>query len=170
MMKTFLSILVITFSLQLLAQDEVATTIVKTGQKVPMFSFSDENGKTTSISDLRGKVVLITFFATWCGPCRQELPQVQSDIYNKYKDNDQFKLLIFGREHSQKEVNEFKVAQGFTMPFFADKNRTVYSLFAEKYIPRNFLIDKNGIIIFSETGFNNEKFAELKNLIQKQIQ
>lgn len=169
-MKSILIILFVAFSFQISAQDELATTIVKKGQKVPAFTFTDENGKTFSISDFKGKVVMITFFATWCAPCRQELPHIQSDIYDKYKENSQFKLLIFGREHSQKEVNDFKAAQGFTMPFYADKNRTVYSLFAEKYIPRNFLIDKNGTIIFSETGFNNEKFTELKNLIQQQVQ
>ena len=169
-MKSILVILLVAFSFQISAQDELATTIVKKGQKVPEFTFTDEDGKTFSISDFKGKVVMITFFATWCGPCRQELPHIQSDIYDKYKENSQFKLLVFGREHSQKEVNDFKIAQGFTMPLYADKNRTVYSLFAEKYIPRNFLIDKNGIIIFSETGFNNEKFTELKNLIQQQIQ
>lgn len=168
-MKSILSVILIVFSLQIFAQDEIATTVVKKGQKVPEFSFTDGNGKTRSISELKGKVVMITFFATWCGPCRQELPKVQSDIYNKYKDNNDFELLIFGREHSQKEVNNFKVAQGFTMPLYADKNRSIYSLFAEKYIPRNFVVDKNGLIVLCESGFNEEKFSELKTLIQHEI-
>ncbi|MDX9881345.1 MAG: redoxin family protein [Prolixibacteraceae bacterium] len=168
-MRIFIFIFLIVATFQLPAQDEVATTLVKLNQPVPEFSFEDENGKTISISDYKGKTVLITFFATWCGPCRKELPLIQSDIYNKYKDNPNFKLLIFGREHSLKEVTDFKTTQGLSMPFYADKERSVYSLFASKYIPRNFLINGEGKIIFSETGFSAGKFEELRKLIQKNL-
>ncbi len=53
------------------------------------------------------------------------------------------------------------------MPFYADKERAVYSLFASKYIPRNFLINSEGKIVFSETGFDTDKFDELKKLIKE---
>jgi len=168
-MKIILSAILVFLFFQTQAQDELTTTRVRTGQKVPDFSFSDENGKTMSISDYRGKVVMITFFATWCGPCREELPHIQKEIYNRYKDNPNFRLLIFGREHSSDEMNNFKKTQGFTMPFFADKSRSVYSLFAEKYIPRNFLVEADGKIVFSETGFNDEKFSELKKRIEEYL-
>lgn len=168
-MRIFIFIFLIVAAFQLQAQDEVATTLVKLNQPVPEFSFKDETGKTISISDYKGKTVLITFFATWCGPCRKELPLVQSDIYNEYKDNPNFKLLIFGREHNLQEVSDFKKSQGFSMPFYADKERLVYSLFASKYIPRNFLINAEGKIIFSETGFDIDTFDKLKKLIQENI-
>ena len=168
-MRTFIFIFFIVAALQSAAQDEVATTLVKLNQPVPAFSFKDENGKAISISDYKGKTVLITFFATWCSPCRKELPLIQSDIYNKYKDNQNFKLLIFGREHNLQEVSDFKKSQGFSMPFYADKECAVYSLFASKYIPRNFLVNSEGKIIFSETGFDTNKFDKLKKLIQENI-
>jgi len=149
------------------AQEE--TTFVKLSGPVPDFSFEITPGMSKSISDLKGKTVLITFFATWCGPCKQELPHIQSEIYNKYKKNPNFALLIFGREHSWEEVNKFRTDNKFTMPFFPDPERKIYSKFAGQYIPRNFLISQEGKVLFSSIGFNVEEFNSLKELIEKQL-
>ncbi len=170
-MKKIFAILMMALACSVSAQtpDEIATTLVKLNETVPDFKFTDEGGKTVSITELRGKTVMITFFATWCGPCRSELPHIQSEIYNQYKDNSKFRLLIFGREHTAKEVAEFKAGQSFTMPFYADKDRSVYGLFAKQFIPRNFLIDTNGKIIFSSVGFAEKDFSALKELIAKKL-
>jgi len=77
-MKTKQLLLVITllaFTSSLFAQDEF--TLVKVGENAPDFSFASENGQSKKLSDLKGKVVWINFFATWCGPCRKELPHLQ---------------------------------------------------------------------------------------------
>jgi thiol-disulfide isomerase/thioredoxin len=99
-MKTKQLLLVLAFfafSFSLAAQDEF--TLVKIGDKAPDFSFSTEKGQAKKLSDLKGKVVWINFFATWCGPCRQELPHLQKEVYNKLKNNKNFELIILGREH-----------------------------------------------------------------------
>lgn len=108
-----------------LAQEE--TTFAKISEPVPEFEFEKSPGKTMNISELKGKTVLITFFATWCGPCRKELPVIQSDIYNKFRKNPNFEILIFGREHSWEEVTKFKEANKFSMPFYPDPDRKIYS-------------------------------------------
>jgi len=149
------------------AQEE--TTFVKLAGPVPDFNFEISPGLTKSISELKGKTVLITFFATWCGPCRKELPHIQSDIYNKYKKNPNFELLVFGREHSWEEVNKFKAENKFTMPFYPDAERKIYSKFAGQYIPRNFLISKDGKILFSSIGFDEKDFSALKEMIDNQL-
>lgn len=149
------------------AQEE--TTLVKLNDPVPAFMFERSPGKTQNISELKGKTVLITFFATWCGPCRKELPHIQSDIYNKYKKNPKFELLILGREHSWEEVNKFKEENKFTMPFYPDQERKIYSRFAGQYIPRNFLISSEGKVIFSSIGFEEKDFESLKKLIDQQL-
>lgn len=150
-----------------IAQEE--TTLVKVNDLVPDFSFEKEAGKKQSIADLKGKTVLITFFATWCGPCRQELPHIQSDIYNKYKKNPNFELIILGREHSWEEVTKFKNENKYTMPFYPDPERKIYSKFAGQYIPRNFVISAEGKILYSSIGFAEEEFKKLKEILAKEL-
>ncbi|MFA5330671.1 MAG: TlpA disulfide reductase family protein [Prolixibacteraceae bacterium] len=160
-------ILLIVSVLKGFAQEE--TTHVKITDKVPPFEYEKSPGKIQNISGLKGKIVLITFFATWCGPCRKELPFIQSDIYNKYKKNPNFEILIFGREHNWEEVNKFKDNNKFTMPFYPDPERKIYSKFAGQYIPRNFLISPEGTILFSSIGFNEKDFKSLKDAIENQL-
>jgi len=170
-MKSFIhNIILILFILvgySCFAQEE--TTFVKIGGPVPDFNYEISLGLTKSISDLKGKTVLITFFATWCGPCRKELPHIQSDIYNKYKKNPNFEILILGREHSWDEVNKFRAENKFSMPFYPDPERKIYSKFAGQYIPRNFLISPDGKILFSSIGFNEKDFSTLKDMIEIQL-
>ena len=154
-------------SLYTFAQEEA--TLVKIGDQVPSFTFETSPGKTQNISEFRGKTVLITFFATWCGPCRKELPHIQAELFNKYKNNPNFELLIFGREHSWAEVNKFKAENKFTMPFYPDPERKIFSKFAKQSIPRNFLISPEGKILFSTIGFEEKNFKSLKKMIDNQL-
>jgi len=154
----------ITFSLSLFAQDEF--TLVKKGQKAPDFTYETDPGKMAKLSDLKGKVVWINFFATWCGPCRQELPLLQKEVYDKHKNNENFVLLIFGREHDWATVNKFKTEKKYTMPFYPDVERKIFSLYAKQNIPRNFIIDKYGKVAVSSTGFTEKEFGEIVEKVE----
>lgn len=159
MKHLFLIFFLFFLTFNLLAQDEA--TLVKVGDKAPNFTIELENGKTKQLSDLKGKVVWINFFATWCPPCRQELPHLQKEVYNKLKNNPNFELIILGREHSWEEINKFKTDNKFNMPFYPDMGRKVFSLYANQNIPRNFIIDKEGKIAVASTGFNEKEFEEI---------
>lgn len=154
-------------STSIFAQDEFTT--VKEGDKAPDFTYEIEPGKTQNLSDLEGKVVWINFFATWCGPCRRELPHLQKDVYDKYIENDDFVLIILGREHSWEEVNKFKAEQDFSMPFYPDPKREIFAMFAQQNIPRNFIIDKEGKVALSSVGFNEEDFEKIKSKVDELI-
>jgi thiol-disulfide isomerase/thioredoxin len=168
MMNRFIMISIFILAGQLVrAQDEF--TLAKKGSMVPQFTYESAPGAVKRIGDLKGKVVLITFFATWCGPCRQELPHIEKEIYQKYGTGGPFELLIFGREHDWATVNKFKTDQKFTMPFYPDTGRVIFSKFAGQNIPRNFLLDREGKIIFSTVGFNEKDFNKLKQVIEKEI-
>ncbi len=155
-------LLLIGFSLA--AQDEF--TLVKVGDTAPDFTFETAPGKTMKLSDLKGKVVWINFFATWCGPCRAELPHLQKEVYDKLKSDKNFQLIILGREHSWEEINKFKTGQKFDMPFSPDPGRKVFSLYAKQNIPRNFIIDKIGKIAVSSSGFNEKEFEEIIRTVE----
>ena len=148
-----------------LAQDEA--TLVKIGDKAPDFAYTSEDGKTTKLSDLKGKVVWINFFATWCPPCRKELPHLQKEVYDKLKDNKNFELIILGREHSWEEINKFVSDNKYHMPFYPDEERKAFSLYAKQNIPRNFIIDKEGKIAIASTGFNEKDFQEIIDKVEK---
>ena len=166
-MKKILVVLFLFSGLFSQAQEE--TTFAKLSENVPAFDFELSSGVKQNITDLKGKLVLITFFATWCGPCKKELPHIQSDIYNKYKNNPKFQLLVIGREHSWEEVNRFKAINKFSMPFYPDADRKIYSKFAGQYIPRNFLVSPEGKVLFSSIGFEEKDFDSMKDLIEVQL-
>lgn len=165
MKRLFLLSFLFLLSINLFAQDEA--TLVKVGDKAPNFTIELENGKTKQLSDLKGKVVWINFFATWCPPCRQELPHLQKEVYDKLKSNPNFELIILGREHSWEEINKFKADNKFNMPFYPDMGRKVFSLYANQNIPRNFIIDKEGKIAVASIGFNEKEFAEIIEKVEK---
>ncbi len=144
-------------------------TIVSKDAQAPSFKYEYEKGKTAKISDLKGKIILINFFATWCGPCRTELPKIQSEIWERHHDNSKFVMLTFGREHNWQEVIKFREEQKIAFPLYPDPKRAVYGLFAKQTIPRSFLLDEQGKIIYMSTGFEQGQFNELVKLIDNKL-
>jgi peroxiredoxin len=145
------------------------TTYTKVGDRAPGFTCKTIDGKTIDISKLQGKIVMINFFATWCGPCNLELPVLQKNIWEKYKDNPDFVLVILGREHSEKEVQDYVKQKNYTMPFAPDPGRKIFKLYASQSIPRNVIIGKDGKIIFQSIGYIEEEFKKLEALIAEKL-
>ena len=168
-MKYLLTCFFLFIFLTLLGQNRETSSLIKTGQQIPSFTFNDLEGNVKSIEDLKGKVIMISFFATWCGPCLRKLPYLQTEIYNKYKNHPNFELLIFGREHSQEEVEKFRRQKGYTFPILGDPKRMVYSKFANSLIPRSFIIDRTGKVIYSSIGFDDEDFDKLKIVLAEEL-
>lgn len=167
MKKLFISLLAIIATTTLFAQNHQGS-IVKTGDKVPNFSITSLDGKDISISDLKGKVVLINFFATWCGPCMKELPEVESQLWPKFK-NENFAMISIGREHTKEQLEAFNQKKGFTFPIAPDPKREVYAKFASQYIPRNFIVDKEGEIVWQGVGFSQEELDHMIKVIQENL-
>ena len=143
-------------------------TIVKDGQKAPDFEVQMFDGSTIKLSDLKGKVVLLNFWATWCPPCRAELARVEKDIIEKFK-GEPFVFVPVSRGEKKETVAAFREKMGYTFPMGLDTDSSVYKLYAETCIPRNFLIDKNGVVVKASVGYDEAEFAELIKLIEKEI-
>ena len=150
-------------------QDVIKSTLTEAGQQVPDFNYVTLNNDTLNINDLKGKVVFMNFFATSCPICIRELPYIEKEIWAKYKDNENFELIVFGREHVADEMVAFKEKNDYTFNIVPDPERKIYSLFAERYIPRNIILDRNGKIIYQATGFEKEEFKKLKKTIANEL-
>ena len=169
MKRKILSVLTALAAVTIASAQTDNTTLTKIGDKAPVFTCKTIDGKTIDLAKLQGKVVMINFFATWCGPCNMELPVLQKNIWDKYKDRSDFVLVILGREHNEKEVSKFVAGKKFLMPFAADPERKIFSLYATQNIPRNVIIGKDGKIIFQGTGYSPEEFTKIEALIAEKL-
>jgi peroxiredoxin len=143
----------------------------RVGESAPQFTVTMLDGTQVSLADLRGKVVLVNFFATWCGPCLNELPHLE-ELWDEVKTNDEFLMLVVGRGESQATAAAFKESKGFTFPIAVDPESTMYKLFADEGIPRTYLISSDGTILFQTLGYADlpvyqREFATLRGMIEE---
>ena len=142
---------------------------LKVGDTLPKFELKSSVYGDVKPADLKGKVVLVSLFATWCGPCQKELADVQSTLWPKYKDNKDFVMLVIGREHTDEDLQKYNERKKFTFPLYPDPKREVFSLFAEKSIPRAYLFGKDGKLIYSSVGYTAEEFQKLMKTIESAL-
>jgi thiol-disulfide isomerase/thioredoxin len=114
------------------------------GNLAPDFALQDLEGQTVTLSDLRGSPVMLNFWATWCGPCRHEMPFIQQ-IYEEWLDKGLVLLTINLRETPAK-VEEFMQSNGLSFPALLDRDGSVSLEYNVSGIPTTFFIDKDGII------------------------
>jgi peroxiredoxin len=147
-----------------------ATKPIQPGLEVPNFAFPDMNGKQISLSDHRGKVVLVNVWATWCPPCRQEMPSMQR-LYEKFKGKN-FEILAVSIDSEGREaVAPFMRKLHLTFPALLDPGETIIPLYGITGVPESFIVDKDGILVEKVVGPINwatpEVFSLFKDLIQK---
>lgn len=128
---------------------EVIETGLRNGEKAPDFQLQNLAGETVSLSDFRGKKVILNFWATWCPSCREEMPEMQS--YYEEKTNDQFEIIAVNAtttEHSSgKAVESFITELGLTFPILMDTEGTITDQFEVMFFPTTYLLDEDGVII-----------------------
>ena len=152
--------------LPFLAHAQEANEDVSAGDQMPSFNIVHDDGTTVTSASLKGKVILVNFFATWCPPCQKELAEIQQTLWPKYKDNPDFALLVIGREHSDADLQAYNKKKGFSFPLYPDKNRSIYAAFAKNLIPRCYLIDQKGTIVYTTKGYEEKEFSPLMNQIE----
>ena len=108
------------------------------------FTLSDLQGKSWHLQDLRGKVVLVNFWATWCPPCRKEMPDLDA-LYNKYKDQG-FVVLAISDEEAAK-VSPYIAEHKVSYPILLDPGRKVNDAFIVEGIPKSFVYDRSGRLV-----------------------
>jgi peroxiredoxin len=143
------------------------------GEAAPNFSVTTIDGAEVNLAEFRGRLVLVNFFATWCGPCVLELPHLQQ-LWDELGSDEGFAMLVIGREESRETVAEFQTKHGFTFPFAVDPDRSAFSEFADDGIPRTYLIARDGRILYQSIGFAESEvytreLAALRQLIDREL-
>ena len=140
--------------------------IVKVGDKLPEFIMDFPDGSQLNSQDLKGKVTMIQFTASWCHVCREEMPHIEKEIWKVYKKVD-LNVIGIDRDESAEIIKKFAKEVKVTYPIALDIGADIFALFADRNsgITRNIIVDPNGKIAFLTRLFDPEEFYEMKNVI-----
>lgn len=142
--------------------------IVKIGQALPEIELVLTDGKKVTTSDLKGKVVMLQFTASWCSVCRKEMPHIESEIWQKHKNNGNFALFGVDMDEPVDKVKKFASDMKITYPLALDPGAKIFYTFAAKGagVTRNVIVDKNGKIVYMTRLYKENEFNEMKEVIE----
>jgi peroxiredoxin len=170
----YLFILISVFTSSILFSQENTSRgegyIVKVGDSAPDFTIKEAGGKTYKLSDLRGKVVMLQFTASWCSVCRTEMPFIEKEIWQEKKAAG---LIVLGidRDEPVNKVLRYKKDIAVTYPLALDPGADIFGLFADKEagVTRNVIIDRSGKIIFLTRLYDRKEFDQMKKVIFSEL-
>ncbi len=176
-MKILLSIIFLSaFTLTTFAQiTEIPTKdipeeygyLVKIGQQMPDISMKLSDGTKVTTADLKGKVTMLQFTASWCSVCRKEMPHIEKEIWQKHKNNNNFVLIGIDMNEPLDKVTKFQQDMKITYPLALDPGAEIFYTFAAKGagVTRNVIIDKTGKIVYLTRLYKEDEFKEMVEVI-----
>ena len=144
---------------------------VKVGDSCPDFSMELLDGTTITKKCLLGKVSVIQFTASWCGVCRKEMPHLETQVWQEFKDEDFILLGVYLKESKEKTTTFIEEMQ-VTYPIALDTNGQLFEQFtlAKAGVTRNIVLDRNGKIIFLTRLFDKVEFNQMIEVIRKELE
>jgi thiol-disulfide isomerase/thioredoxin len=138
--------------------------VLEIGQAAPNFKLPDLNGQQVSLDQYKGKIVMLDFWATWCGPCRMTMPIVEN-LQKEYADT--MVLLAINLQDSRDVVRDYIRAQGIRSRVLLDEEGLVGQMYGAEGIPLQILIDKQGTVRFIQPGYNPGMASRYRTEINK---
>ena len=125
----------------------IARNGIEIGKSAPDFTLTKLDGTNVKLSDLKGKKVILNFWATWCGPCQQEMPDMEA-FYKEHKENVEILAVNYtpSEKVGEEKVSNFAKEKGITFPILLDKNIDVTTAYKVITIPTSYFIDTKGVI------------------------
>lgn len=170
-MKNIFLFLAVLLCLSLSAQEiDERGYIVKVGEQAPDFDFQLLSGERINNERLKGKVVVLQFTGSWCSVCRKEMPDLEAEVWQRFKDDD-FLLIGLDLREDEATAKEFAAAMGVTYPMTSDIEGNLFHLFAgpKQGVTRNIVLDKTGKIIFLTRLYEREEFEEMILVIDDEL-
>jgi thiol-disulfide isomerase/thioredoxin len=147
----------------------ISERLVQAGFAIPKaeisatdFTLPGLDGKTVGLSSFRGKLVILSFWATWCGPCKQELPSIQA-LYEKLKGKG-LTVVAVDLMEDPKTVGDFVKSYGMTFPVLLDGHGKVGGIYDAGSIPTNYLVDRKGKILARVVGYDGVEWTSPERL------
>ncbi|WP_410983278.1 TlpA family protein disulfide reductase [Bacillus cereus] len=129
-------------------KEVIAKNGIEVGKVAPDFELSKLDGTKVKLSDLKGKKVILNFWATWCGPCQQEMPDMEA-FYKKHKDDVEILAVnytVSEGANGEEKVKKFAEEKGISFPVLLDKDITVTTTYKVITIPTSYFVDTKGVI------------------------
>ncbi len=155
------------------AAQSVAYQRPSVGKAAPPFRLMDLEGAVHSLPDYQGKVVFLNFWATWCGPCKVEMPAMEA-LYQDFRDSGLEMLAVSVDQQGAAVTRPFKEAMGLSFPILHDSDYQVGLTYGARTLPMTYVIDRQGIIrqrIFGARDWNSQEARRLiRELLQESYQ
>ncbi|WP_200796498.1 cytochrome c biogenesis protein/redoxin [Sporanaerobacter acetigenes] len=148
--------------------EEISDEYDEEDTKIPAIDFTlvDQYGNTHTISEYKGKVIFLNFWATWCPPCRMEMPDIEA-IYEEYEKNSGDVIILgvaapnLGKEGSEEHIKKFLKDNGYTYPVVFDQTGDILGQYSIQAFPTTFVIDKDGNLVSYVPGAVDKEFMKM---------
>ena len=144
--------------------DLESTTLINAGDTAPDFTVEMIDGRSVTLSELKGNVVMVCFWATWCPPCREEMSHMQEGVIDAFAGED-FVVLPISRGEKRETVEAFLAKMGYTFPVGLDGDQSIYKKYATNYIPRTFIVGKDGVVVYRAIGYDEDIAKEVHEAV-----
>jgi len=134
----------------------------------PDFAFTSQQGEYIELEDLKGKVVMLDFWGTWCPPCVESVPELRN-LQKRYSKEPSFVLIGISSDSDDATWREFTEKNRMTWPQYRDKDRKILNAFNIRAFPTYIIIDHEGIIRYQSVGFSWMRSANLDDAIKKYV-
>jgi len=163
MSRRIIILLIAIFSLSINAE-----TVLELGDYPPNYLGKNSNGDEVNLEDHKGKIVVISFWASWCSPCLKELP-ILENIQNKI-GTDKVKVIAINFKESRKKFKKIKkILSSLNLTLTHDKRGTIGKKFGVEAIPNLFIIGKDGQLVFHNVGYGDSSIDKIVKVLNQQL-